>query len=673
MKQKKRLQHFTPLLILLIILVLSLYVGPQKGVTAAYASGQAETNSGTQIMNSRGESMQLDFQLYDPGTEMLVDYEKYGTFSGEGTDKYVYKVTDRKGLAAAVGEGVYPNNSVNKDPAYRVLVTKGKLKGSAWDYVYADNQMLTFYKWASTSDTPAVQQFYTAQALENLGQTAQAIKAYHAILVHFPKQVGWSFWHTPLYMSRLAYDRIDFLTRNNPELGIKLVDADIQVQNGYNADINDDVYIVNPGRLVKADPRELKPKKVDLSKLKVVKTVGTGRAQLVEFENGHWQMQVDGKPFMIKGVAYAPTPVGRSPNDGDYDPNNDWMDADLNKNGKPDGPYDSWVDVNKNNRYDSGEPVVGDFQLLKEMGVNTIRIYHHAKNKETLRKLYKDYGINVIMGDMLGMYGAGSGAKWYEGTDYTNPAHRENMMKSVRAMVEEYKDEPYVLMWVLGNESNYGKVGNPDPKSYDAGLGSNAKTQPEAHYAFVNEVAGMIKSLDPTRPIVFSNGDTITVDLLGKHSDNIDVFGSNAYRGWRGFGLSFWKDVRDYMNKPVLLTEYGCPACCAGKDQEYAEQKQMEYHEGNWKDMLDNSAGYGFGNCVGGIIFEFVDEWWKTGLPPKFSASEHEKIGDFAAAFPDGWMHEEWLGVVSQGDGKHSPYLRQLRKAYEYYKKAWNQ
>ena len=72
-------------------------------------------------------------------------------------------------------------------------------------------------------------------------------------------------------------------------------------------------------------------------------------------------------------------------------------------------------------------------------------------------------------------------------------------------------------------------------------------------------------------------------------------------------------------------------------------------------------------------MFEFVDEWWKTGLPPKFSPSEHETVGDFVAAFPDGWMHEEWLGVMSQGDGSQSPYLRQPRKSYDYYKKVWNQ
>ncbi len=627
-------------------------------------------HQGTEIMNSHGEQMELDFKLYDPGTEPIVDYEKYGRFQGVGTDQYQYKITNRRGLAAATGEGIYPNNSVYKDPAYRVLVTKGKLSGSQWDYVNIDEQQLAFYKWATAHDTPAVQQFYTAVALEKLGDIPQAIKAYYAVVVQFPKQVGWTIWHTPLYMSRIAIDRVEYLTRKNPELGMKLVGAKVSVENGYDFDISNDRFVVNPGKLVKVSPNELKPKRADVSKLSIIKTIGAGSVQLVQFENHHWQMRVDGKPFMIQAVAYTPTPVGKTPDQG-YNLES-WMTSDLNQNGKIDGPYDSWVDTNKNNKQDKDEPVVGDFQLMKEMGVNTIRLYHHSMNKELLRQLYKDYGIRVVMGDLLGMYAAGSGAEWYQGTDYTDPQQKEKMKESVRQMVMEYKDEPYILMWMLGNESNYGEVGDPDPKSGKVGFGSNAKKQPDAHYAFVNEVAGMIRSMDPSHPVGYSNGEVVTIDILSKHSGNIDVFGANVYRGSQGFGRSFWEDARDHLDKPVLITEYGCPAYYVGKDFSFTEDKQAEYHQGNWEDILDNSAGAGAGNAIGGSVFEFVDEWWKAGPPPQFNPSAQETVGQFRANFPDGWMHEEWLGVTSQGDGSHSPYMRQLRKSYAYYKKVWN-
>ena len=626
-------------------------------------------DSATEIMNAHGESMQLDFKLYESGSEELVDYSKYGKFEEVDTENYEYKINDRKGLAAAVGEGIYPNNSIYKDPAYRVLVTKGKLNGSQWDYVNIDDQQLAFYKWATSHDTPAVQQYYAALALEKLGETRQAIKAYYAVSVHFPKQVGWTVFHTPLYMGKLAIDRIDFLTRKHPEFGIKLVSAKISVENGYNSSVSDDRFVVNPGNLVKVNPGELNPKRMDVSEFKAVKTVGKNPVELLLFENGHWQLRVDGKPFMVKAVAYSPTPVGKSPHEG-YNLDS-WALSDLDNNGKIDGPFESWVDKNKNNQQDPDEKPVGDFQLMKDMGVNTIRLYHHAMNKDLLRRLYKEYGIRVIMGDLLGMYATGSGAEWFKGTDFTDPAQKEKMMESARQMVMEYKEEPYILMWMLGNESNYGEPG--DTKKDKVGFGSQAKLQLDAFYAFVNEVAGMIKTIDPDHLVGFSNGETLNIDTLGKHSDNIDILGINAYRGASGFGRSFWEDAKDLVNKPVLLTEYGCPAYFSGKDLAYAEEKQKEYHQGNWEDILANSTGSGFGNAIGGVIFEFVDEWWKAGPPPKLSASVQETRGDFVANFPDGWMYEEWLGLTTQGDGSRSPYMRQLRKSYDYYKKVWNE
>ncbi|MGH7198523.1 MAG: glycoside hydrolase family 2 TIM barrel-domain containing protein [Candidatus Omnitrophota bacterium] len=633
---------------------------------SVYAWGADQ--QGTEMLNAHGEAMELDFKLYDPGSERVVDYATYGTFEGVGTGEYRYKITDRKGLAAAVGEGIYPNNAVYKDPTYRMLVTKGKLSGSQWDYVNIDDQQLAFYKWAMSHDTMGVQQYYTALSLEKLGESNHAIKAYHALIVHFPKDIGWTVFHTPIYMARLAIDRIEYLTRKYPELGLKLIDAKIQVENGFDFNVSNDRFIVNPGRLVQVKPGELKPKRVSLGRAGIARKIGQRPVQLVEFKNGHWQMRVDGKPFIVKAVAYNPTPVGKSPHEG-YNLDS-WAVTDLNENGKIDGPFDAWVDKNKNSRQDPDEKAVGDFALMKAMGVNAIRLYHHPMNKELLRQLYKDYGIRVILGDLLGMYAVGSGAEWFKGTDFTDPVQKENMKASVRKLVMEHKDEPYVLMWMLGNESNYGEPG--DPAKDKVGFGSQAKLQPEAHYAFVNEVAGMIKSLDPNHLVGYSNGETVTIDILKKSSHNIDIFGVNAYRGSSGFGRSLWEDVREHLGKPVLITEYGCPAHFAGKNLDFAEEKQLEYHRGNWEDILRNKAGSGYGNAIGGVVFEFVDEWWKAGPPPKFSAAGQETIGDFQANFPDGWMYEEWLGVTTQGDGSHSPYMRQLRKTYDYYKKVWN-
>jgi beta-glucuronidase len=107
-------------------------------------------------------------------------------------------------------------------------------------------------------------------ALAKAGYITQAINAHYAVLVNFPKSVGWTFWHTPLYISKMSLNEIEYLTRMHPELGIRLEDAKIIVENSFDNEISNDKFIINPGRLVKVKPNEVIPPKTDLSKLKVI-------------------------------------------------------------------------------------------------------------------------------------------------------------------------------------------------------------------------------------------------------------------------------------------------------------------------------------------------------------------------------------------------------------------
>jgi len=627
---------------------------------------------------------QQSFALAYPGAPPPIDYEKYGTFTGVGTANYKYTITNRKGLSEVSGAGVYPATDrwVTQDPAYKPYADSGQLRGSHWDFTNIKNHQLAFFKWATAREDPGVKQFVTAQIFEKAGLLKQAIKAYYAVVVHFPKSVGWTYWHTPWYPGPVAIDKIVFLTRRYPDLGLKLESASIKIQGRYDDNIANDVFIINPGKLVSCSRQDLIPQRADLQSLKVVKTIGSGSVKLLQYENHHWQLTVNDKPAMVKAVAYTPNKVGLSPDNGTLVVHTDWMTTDFNKNGVIDGPFEAWVDVNRNNRPDKSDVVKGDFQLLKEMGANAIRLYHHATNKELLREGYERFGLMYLMGDYLGMYAVGSGAQWYQGTDYTNLKQCENMKASVREMVEEYKNEPYIMMWVLGNENNYGVVG--DEKS--PGLGCRAKEQPDAYYKFVNEVAKMVKEIDPyQRPVAICNGDALYLDKFARYCPDVDVFGMNSYRGSHGFGQSTWEDIRDLCDKPVMVTEYGCPAYMIGESREVAELAQANYLRGCWEDMYYNSAGYGVGNVIGGVQFEFLDEWWKAGPPPQFDPAVHDTQGidyasgeylpgNFTAPFPDGWMHEEWLGICSQGErGKYSPFLRQLRPAYYLFQRMWTQ
>ncbi|GAH58051.1 unnamed protein product, partial [marine sediment metagenome] len=209
-------------------------------------------------------------RLCDPGKEKIVNYKKYGRFRGIETPGYSYKITDRKGLARAVGEGIYPNNSVWTDPGYEKVKREGRLRESHWDFLHIPDLEASFYKWATAGEDPGVKQYFTAFILAEAGLIQQAVKAYYAVVVNFPRCIGWTYWHTPWYPGKSAIDTVRYLCRTNPQLGMKLVDARVGIEGGFDNDIrNDNVIAVNPGRIIQCKGEECEPERTDTSQLTV--------------------------------------------------------------------------------------------------------------------------------------------------------------------------------------------------------------------------------------------------------------------------------------------------------------------------------------------------------------------------------------------------------------------
>ena len=604
------------------------------------------------------------FSLFAPGTETIVNYEDYGRFKGVGTNKYNYKIRNHRGLAQAVGEGIYPNRKVYLDPLYKKLVKDEQLTGSPWGFVKGPDYRRNFYKWASTEHESGVKLFFTAVALKNAGLHLEAVKAYYAALIHFPGEACWSkdgsfVW----YIGPAALSSIKDITRQHPELGIELMEAKVIIKNANDTDLSNDEVIVWPGSFINYDPETRQKEKCDYRELKVVKQRGKGKVRVVQYANGDWQLMVAGTPFLIKGMTFSPTPVGMGPDSGSL---NRWMSYDSNDNGVIDVAYETWVDKNKNNKQDPNEKTVGDFQLLREVGCNTIRVfYDETINKELLRRLHDDYGVRVIMCNFLGAYTVGSGASWEEGTDYTNQEQKKRMKENVAKMVNEYKGESFILMWLLGNENN---------QSADyTGINStrtNASKYPQEYVEFLNEAAAVIHQMDPDHPVATGNMQLRMIDLFNKSAPEIDILGVNSYRGQDGFG-SLWEEVKTTFDRPVFLTEYGCDAYWEEKGED--EEAQVVYHKNCWQDIEFNTAcHWGEGNSIGGLVFEWLDEWWKDNVSGD-SAFHHQTLSQADMNFPDGRSHEEWFGLCGQGDGKNSPFLRQPRKAYYLYQEMWQQ
>ncbi len=375
---------------------------------------------------------------------------------------------------------------------------------------------------------------------------------------------------------------------------------------------------------------------------------------------GHWQLILNSSPYTVKGVCFGPGKVGEDPGVATL---RDWAIMDDNQNGKIDSAYDTFVDRNSNNRKDSEEQIVGDFQLMKEMGVNTIRLYHHTSsaeeiqsvyNNETvrvlydhpsnnalLRELHKNYGIMTMVGDFFGAQTGGSAADWESGTDYRDPQQQKNMLTSVKRMVLDFREEPFLLMYCLGNECDL------------AISRTNARIYPIAFAKFANEAAKLIHTLDPNHPVVLCLSGGIgssMLEILSQYAPEVDIIGINYYCSTGKFG-DIWSRIKKKWDKPIVVTEYG--SLVLPQSPSY-EDRQLKYHRNSWPDIENNLAsGSGTGNALGGFIFDWVDNWWQSGEP-----TVHAGINEFC-------------GIVTQGDGNLSPYLRQLRKVYFYYQQIW--
>jgi beta-glucuronidase len=262
--------------------------------------------------------------------------------------------------------------------------------------------------------------------------------------------------------------------------------------------------------------------------------------------------------------------------------------------------------------------------------------------------MYADHGIMAAMGDFLGSYSVASGATWEKGTDYRDPVQLKNMLLSVESMVLEFKDEPWLLMWIIGNENNLTQFTK-----------TNAAQCPKEYAQFVERVARRIHELDPNHPVCLCNGDTVLIEKYATYAPSVDIFGANCYRG-KGFG-DLWDTVARVYDKPVILTEFGIGTVSLTMDEVEDESIAAEVHKADWEDIEAHMAGKKTpGNALGGFAFEWVDNWWYNDMPFQHNANYN----------PGGWNLEH-NGITSQGDGSCSPTLRHLKKTYQVYQSLW--
>lgn len=292
-----------------------------------------------------------------------------------------------------------------------------------------------------------------------------------------------------------------------------------------------------------------------------------------------------------------------------------------------------------------------EMPLLQNMGVNTIRLYTGVPAR-WIKYIYEHYGVYTMLNHSFGRYGLTIKGKWQPNTDYSNAAVRELLLKEVKDMVSQYKDTPGLLLFLLGNENNYGLFWR-GAETENIPLQDRKSTKDASHlYKLFNDAAKEMKAINQNQPVAICNGDLLFLDIIAKECTDIDILGINTYRGLTFTDL--YERTKKEISKPVMLTEFGADAFnmqANSEDQEY----QAKVLVSNWKEIYANAAGMGkAGNSLGGFTFQFSDGWWKTGQTTNLE--EHDAMaswsnGGYLNDYQPGEnnMNEEWFGICAKG------------------------
>lgn len=350
---------------------------------------------------------------------------------------------------------------------------------------------------------------------------------------------------------------------------------------------------------------------------------GQSERVVLDEQNDGITLLVDGRKFMINGMNWDYFPIGTNFNYTLWDQSDELIKSALEE----------------------------EMTLLQNMGVNAIRQYTGIPAR-WIQYIYENYGIYTMLNHSFGRYGLTIDGAWVGNTEYADPKTRELLLKETKAMVEEYRNTPGLLMYLLGNENNYGLFWEGS-ETEDIPIEERKSTErATAMYKLFNEATREMKMIDSDHPVAMCNGDLLFLEIIVEECPDVDIFGTNMYRG-ESFGDAFER-VKNEYGKPIMFTEFGADAFNARSNTE-DQRSQAYYMVENWKEIYAHAAGMGLtGYSIGGFTFQFSDGWWKYGQTENLDihdANASWANGGYQSDFREGQnnMNEEWFGICAKG------------------------
>ncbi len=216
------------------------------------------------------------------------------------------------------------------------------------------------------------------------------------------------------------------------------------------------------------------------------------------------------------------------------------------------------------------EKARGDFELIREMGGNLLRVYHVPPR--WFLDLAKDFGLRVMIS-----------IPWAEHVEFLNHSGmRRQIIDTIRTAVATHKGHEAIFGYLVGNEI---------PSSMVRWLGVRRVTE------FVEHLIAVARETDP-RPLYSYASYPPTEYLLPQ---NVDFYTFNVY-------LERQRDFEKYLarlqnlsgDKPLVFGEFGLDTLRKGEDMQV---DVLQWH-------LESVVR---GGAAGTIFFSWTDEWFTGG------------------------------------------------------------
>jgi hypothetical protein len=386
-------------------------------------------------------------------------------------------------------------------------------------------------------------------------------------------------------------------------------------------------------------------------------TTGKGNADTTQFTVSGRNIELDGKPFFIKGVDYGNNQIDSYADSNPLDNANEpiW---------RPDLDAMRAAGVNSVKVYNV---TLTSFKPYEEIigGFNKLRPYETGKINKFLKAAWNngDHPIYVVLSVFFG------------GVNVTEPKYLNALNAVYKLMATEYGDFPAVMGVSIGSEINSEEYINQ--KSWWQNLNKIDNATKNGFTA-----AGAEKITTTT--MVDDNLNTVRAGELAGFK--ADTWGLDVYRGRTMTNI--FNQISSDTQKPVIIAEYGASAAYYPKSSAIYNDSTGRcdnYPEGTgkkpffglpppkpWEDatelpksgnpqmpflvnlvksnanaIYEHRATTGTGVTSGGFYFEWNDEWWKSGWPfSHIGGFEGNKIVD-NANFPGCYDDQAWFGLNS--------------------------